>query len=105
MSGNPLYSFGASDSGILDAALGGLVPKQPDGQLRRDQPATSADGDRVPLSSNPLSRNPLSGEHVLSEEAVGPDGLSVEELNRQLIDVPLPAGLLQRLRLLSDDES
>lgn len=126
MAGNPMHSFGASDSGILDA-LGGLSPTNPasdsfGNHLRRDRPHRSGGGGggASPPDDSVFSESGLHSEPHLSGidpsasssalscpagEQLGPAEfeLADDELDEQLCDVPLPSRLLERLRKQIDD--
>ena len=82
MSGNPLHSFGASDSGILDGFSGLIAGK------------SRGDGAHAPLHG-PMFTNDDSDSGSQSDA----------DVERQLRDVRVPDGFVQRMLKRFEDET
>ncbi|MEM6798886.1 MAG: hypothetical protein AAF589_05175 [Planctomycetota bacterium] len=91
MSGNPLHSFGASDSGILDG-FRGLLPKS----SRIDAPPNDPSKDDPSQADSSPSLNQLpDGDRDLPSAMPRSIG---DDLEGELRDVSLPEGFLRRMR-------
>ncbi|MEM6654816.1 MAG: hypothetical protein AAF596_03350 [Planctomycetota bacterium] len=110
MSGDPLSTLGPSDSGFLNSFLTPAPSKPLRSRVGEDPPRdkTADNGEPLAAEAGPLEAElaeSVLDESVLDDSETGFSGLSDEKLAEMILAVPLPDGLVNRLRNRFESEA